>query len=191
MNSERTADPTMEGLMNSILSILPQHVQSAVQHSLADARTPAFSACGMVGITSFYLGDEDHRREFLWQYYAQGSSVSFAAVNHVWNSLTGDRAHHCALIGELSGTGGTGKAAVLATLQQFLEECLAFNADLPRLSDYSDIETWHCACVKHWAEDAAHAWAQCTRYSAFLDGRLPQSVTIGQSIKPFRPLGKR
>lgn len=171
MNRELPPDQPDEEMTSGIISMLPAHVQEAVRQSLEDARSSVAGQYAAVDITSFYLGDEDQRREFLWQYYAQGETVLFAAVNHIWNSLEGDREWHCALVGTLSGTGGSGKAALVATLQQFLGECLAFNAELPRFDHYPDVETWHRACVRSWEDDATHARALCARYSTILNGK--------------------
>lgn len=173
MNGERQRETADAEMLEAVLSILPDHVREAVEHSILETQDVLPAEAKAALITSLHLGDEQQRQNFLWQYYAQGDEALFAAVNHIWNSLGGNRAAHCALVGSLSGTGGSGKAALALTLQQFLQECLAFNAELPRLADFPDVDSWHLACLKCWEDDAAHARAQCRRYSAFLDGRKP------------------
>ena len=126
-----------------------------------------------VPLTSFDLGDERLRCEFLWEYYWQGEPTLFAAVAHVWDSLEGDRAGHGTLVGLVSGTGGVGKKGIRLTLQQFLRECLAGATLLPRREDYSCLEEWHHAVQQSFANDEDHARALCVRYSAILDGRFP------------------
>lgn len=176
MNGERPQERSDAETLELVLSILPAHVREAVEHSLQGAQADDLNGEKVSLITSYNLGDDQQRQAFLWQYYALGDNALFAAVNHIWNSLGGNRAAHCALVGSLSGTGGGGKAALALTLQQFLHECLAFNAELPRIKDYPDVDSWHLACLKSWEDDAAHARAQCRRYSAILDGQLPPDV---------------
>ena len=175
MNRELSRDVGDDYVLDMVLAILPAHVQAAVEQTLGEAGCHAVTQPVIFPITSFYLGNEQQRQEFLWQYYAQGDAVLFAAVNHIWNSLDGNRAAHCALVGSLSGTGGSGKAALALTLQLFLNECLDFNDELPRLDDFPDVDSWHVACLKCWDDDAAHARAQCKRYAAYLDGRKPDA----------------
>lgn len=127
-------------------------------------------------LASFHLGSEEHRREFLWQYYWQGETTLFAAVAHVWDSLGDQRAAHGTLVGLLSGTGGKGKTGIVLTLQKFLRECLDGPEPLPAIAEFAALEQWHQACKQSFADDEAHARRLCAIYSDILDGRPPAKL---------------
>ena len=127
-----------------------------------------------VELTSFQLVFEEQRQEFLWEYYWQGEPMLFTAVAHIWDSLEGQREAHGTLVGLISGTGGKGKTGIVLTLQRFLRECLDGCSPMPSRDLYASLDEWNDAVRLSMAEDEEQARNLCSRYSAILDGRVPE-----------------
>ena len=131
--------------------------------------------CAEIGIsdlTAYTLNDDESRREFLFTFYWLGGTALFAAVSHVWDRLAEPREWRCTQIGQLSGTGGQGKAALLLTLQKLLAEALETNSPLPSRDEFETLSGWHDAVMQSFAADEAAARKVCDNYAQILDGGL-------------------
>lgn len=121
----------------------------------------------------FFLGCEEGRRNFLHELYARGYSALFEGVAHVWDSLEEPRAYRCTLMGAASGAGGSGKAALMKTLRQFIDEALAADIPLPSRADYGSMDDWHQAASASFVGSDADINLLVERYSAVLNGQRP------------------
>lgn len=119
---------------------------------------------------NYSLVDQQSREEFLFCFYWIGEIALFAAVSHVWERLAEPREWRCTQMGQLSGAGGYGKAALLMTLKQFLEEALAAIEPFPVREDYPDPAAWHEAVMRSFTSDQTNVEIICRRYAAVLDG---------------------
>ncbi len=107
-------------------------------------------------LTSFYLGTDTGRFQFLWALSELGEDSLILATHHVWNSLNPPQALRAALIAKAAGIEGSGKSALYQVLKYFLEtfedECQP--PPLPERSAYATSVDWHtavrstCSCSK-------------------------------------------
>lgn len=126
-------------------------------------------------LTSYDLSNEEHRRAFLFHYCWVGQPALFEAVSHVWASLAEPREARCTLMGVMSGTGGTGKKALVLTLQKLLDQALAIDNPIPDASAYDSLDEWHEASMAAFAAEEQQLRELCARYSAILDGAAAAS----------------
>ena len=118
----------------------------------------------------FNLSDPAQREDFLYQYCYYGEPLLLSAVSHIWDSLAEPRELRCALIGQASGAGGTGKLALVQMLGQMLEQCSEIGAVLPDKAGYDGPEAYHQAVMNHWTVSYEQERALCKAYGDILDG---------------------
>jgi len=119
---------------------------------------------------SFSLADPEQREDFLYQYCYYGEPLLLSAVAHIWDSLAEPREWRCIKIGLASGTGGTGKMALVLTLQKMLAECVEIGPVMPRGGEFDDIDAHHQAVTDHWTSTYEQERALCRVYGKILDG---------------------
>lgn len=116
---------------------------------------------------AFYRLDTDQAlRAFLHDVYWIGYPGLFIAVNHVWTMLEEPRAYRCTLMGQHSGAGGAGKAALVNTLRQFIDEALATFLPLPKLETFDSLEAWNDSIVADREKEEVDLQEVITRYAA-------------------------
>lgn len=136
----------------------------------------------LIPLSSYRLSDDEHRRAFLHHVYWIGETTLFEAVSHVWVSLAEPCEARCTLMGLLSGSGGTGKKALVLTLQKFLAEALAVDNPLPNRADYLSLDAWNEDAMAAFEADRREVADLCTRYSAILNGCSPEPEQPSTSV---------
>ena len=127
---------------------------------------------------AFYRLDTDEAlRAFLHDVYWIGYPGLFIAVNHVWNMLEEPRAYRCTLMGQHSGAGGAGKAALVQTLRQFNDEALATFLPLPKLAGFDSLEAWNESIVADRKHEERALQQVIARYASVLEGQVPCSLS--------------
>ena len=131
-------------------------------------------------LLAYPLQTVEWRRAFLHDYYWVGETALFIAVAHVWSTLAPPRAARCTMMGLMSGTGGTGKAALSLTLQKFLKEMLSVDHPFPSRSDYASLDAWNEDATAVFGADEAHREVLINSYESILDGRVEDQVDEGR-----------
>jgi hypothetical protein len=89
-------------------------------------------------------------------------------------------------MGQMSGAGGSGKQALVKTLNKFIDEALAtWDFDIPSLD--------RCGTLKEQFGEVSFSWAQqeeqvqelVTTYAAILNGEMPggQRASVGEVVR--------
>ena len=121
-------------------------------------------------LTNYSLDDQEERADFLYQYCWYGEPLLMGAVAHIWDSLAEPRLLRCALIGQASGAGGTGKMALVNMLNKMLTECNLIGTEVPGRSSHPRTDAYHGAMMDHFSAMAAEERALCQAYGEILDG---------------------
>jgi hypothetical protein len=133
-----------------------------------------------VPLTSFCLADPEQREAFLYQYCWVGETALFAAVSHIWDSLTEPRKLRCTLMGAACGSGGKGKMALVQMLHQFFERFMEAGGPMPLAGECDTIDTHHEAAMNHFENMAAAEQALVKYYAGVLGGAaVPHLPVIG------------
>lgn len=127
---------------------------------------------------AFYrLHTEEGLKAFLYDVYWIGYPGLFIATKHVWSLLIEPRAYHCTLMGQMSGAGGSGKQALVNTLEQFITEALAtFEYKYPPVDDFENPEAWHCHCMEMNSDQDGQVHLLVDEYAAILSGVSPECL---------------
>lgn len=142
---------------------------------------------------AFYqLHTEEGLKAFLYDVYWIGYPGLFVAVNHVWSLLIGPRSYRCTLMGQMSGAGGSGKQALVKTLNQFIEQALATcEWDFAPIGDFGSLENWHQDSMAKLVDQDSQVRKLVDTYASILNGAKPlERITkTGEVIAgPWRPL---
>ncbi len=143
---------------------------------------------------AFYrLHTEEGLKAFLYDVYWIGYPGLFIAVNHVWNLLIPPRAYHCTLMGQMSGAGGSGKRALVNTLNQFIGEALAIDHPKPKLAESESLEAWHNGWMEAMKAEECELQLLIDKYVAILNGEpIEQVLPDGSVLRgPWKPLDHR
>jgi hypothetical protein len=119
--------------------------------------------------SAYSLVCDGGRRGFLEAYIWRGEAALFEAVNHMWDSLNPPKAVHCALIGLMAGSGGTGKCALIRFLRKGLREALDDGLVQPT-SGYGDIHEFHAASMTYFEASYAHYLNAVQKYADLMNG---------------------
>ena len=124
---------------------------------------------------AFYtLHTDEGLRAFLYDVYWIGYPGLFIAANHIWSLLIAPRVYRCTLQGQMSGAGGSGKQALVKTLNKFITEALAtWDFDIPSLDRCGTLEAQFSQVSFSWAQQEAQVQELVTKYSAILNGEMP------------------
>ena len=130
---------------------------------------------------AFYaLHTAEGRKAFLYDLYWIGYPALFIASNHVWKLLIAPRAYRCTLMGQHSGAGGAGKAALVNTLKQFIAEALeTFEYEYPPVAEFENLDAWHHHCTELNVGQEAQVLRIVDKYEAILNGKAPGHPKTG------------
>ena len=135
----------------------------------------------------FYaLHTDEGVRAFLYDVYWVGYPGLLIAANHVWSLLIAPRAYRCTLMGQMSGAGGSGKQALVKTLNKFIDEALAtWDFGIPSLDRCGTLEAQFSQVSFSWARQEDQVQELVTKYAAILNGQAPgqQSKLAGDVVR--------
>ena len=138
--------------------------------SLAELAAWAMEDPPAIPLHHFPLHSDAGRQGFLREFYNVGAGALFAAFSHVWASLADPAAARCTAMGLAAGTGGTGKAALVAVLTRFLNAALAGITPIPAGEGFANLDEWHRAAMQTFDADERHLRELLKTYSAILNG---------------------
>lgn len=137
-------------------------------------------------LSTFYLGTEEGRVEFLYVLYEHYQADGLLlAVNHIWNSLEKPRGVRCAQMAQKVGKTGTGRRALVRFVKSFLDETL-YELDVPDLpvrDEYSSFEAWNEDCLSMFRKIETDLSTVIYRYAAIMDG---QDAVTGSPPPPAK-----
>ena len=132
--------------------------------------------------SAYSLGCDGGRRGFLEAYIWRGEAALFEAINHMWKSLNEPKGAHCALIGYMAGTGGTGKCALIRFLRKALREALDDGLMQPT-SGFADIHEFHAASMEYFRASYSHYQKTVAKYARIMNGEQPDVAPEPKVIK--------
>ena len=106
-----------------------------------------------IPFTCFDMSDSSSRREFLLELYMRGKPALFEAVSYAWEVLEEPRAWRATGIAEAAGLTGTGKWALYAAFDKFIDEGLATDTGLPPIENYASLDEWNEAVSRRAKDD--------------------------------------
>lgn len=122
-------------------------------------------------LSSYLLHTPEWREAFLERLVAVGEPALLEAASRVYDLLAEPKAYYCALIAKAAGVSGTGKVALVTTLQAFLDEWLQPTPPLPPASPGQGLSEWHAAATQVWrSESEREAWV-VKKFAAALNGQ--------------------
>lgn len=120
-------------------------------------------------LSSFLLHSQEWREAFLERLVAIGEPGLLEAVTRVYALLEEPKDYHCAVIAQAAGVTGSGKLAILKTLQAFLDEWLQPPGTMPFFREGQSLEAWHETAMQAWsAENEREVWV-VQKYAAALN----------------------
>lgn len=128
-------------------------------------------------LASFDLSDAAGCEGFLWALWRVGEPGLLVATAHVWSALAPPRAVRGTAIGLAAGVAGTGRKAIWAALDRFIQEAFEAGPTLfPQSADFDSPALWHEAVMAHFDGIAAAEAAVVARYAAILNGDPPAAA---------------